>query len=85
MENKLNKQTINHGDLIRLEGWSSCALEVADIGTYSIIGSLVDIKKGKVIRPLWVVSIDEKWMVVKTAQDFIESMKIFSPQGILER
>jgi hypothetical protein len=78
------KEQIRHGDCIRLEGWTHCAVEVADIGTYSIIGSLIEIKTGNVIRPLYIVSVDENWKIVKTAEDFIGSMNIFHPHGKLE-
>lgn len=69
-----NKEQVKHGDMIRMEGWTDCAIHVADVGTYMIVGTLVDIKREQIIKPLFLASLDENWSIVKSAEDLIASL-----------
>lgn len=62
------------GDFIRLHYWTTCMLQVMDIGTYSIIGTLVDVKTDKVIVPIFLAPVDEEWIIVPTAKELIDSL-----------
>jgi hypothetical protein len=62
------------GRAVRLPHWSSCMIEVGDVGLYTFWGRLMDVKTNmKIMTPdgLFVGHLSEPWELVLEARDLI--------------
>lgn len=57
------------GRCVRKSTWRDCVLHVVDVGRYSLIGTIVDLKKNKVVVEQAVYPQDEDWQVVMDETD----------------
>lgn len=67
-------RAIKIGDFVRLPSWDHCVLEVMDVGITSMWGTLIDIRKNKMVDVGFIVPLSANWVHSLTVAEILNTL-----------
>lgn len=82
MKNKTGMMRLRVGMSLRKEGWTECVFQISDIGTWGLIGLIVNLKENRIIwpnasNPYYVFDKKDDW-ILADAVDVIDRLPTIS-------